>query len=123
MAKDGRRTLVGLAHPGGVMAQRNAAVAVPESAGDRSQVDASREQLGCRIVAQRVQVRIDAEAIREPLESMAHRAGVAWPGSVRRGREHEAGAVQGLAGQREGLVALGLVLANQLDRRGIDRYP
>ena len=31
-------------------------------------------------------------------------------------------AVQRLAGQREGLVALRLVLANQLDRRGIDRY-
>jgi len=44
------------------MAQRDAAVAVAESASNRSQVNVSGEQLGRCVVAQRVQVRIDTEA-------------------------------------------------------------
>jgi hypothetical protein len=48
-------------------------------------------------VAQGVQVRVDAEAIGEPLEPLAHRAGVARPGSVGSIREHKARQVKPLA--------------------------
>jgi hypothetical protein len=118
MATHRRRTLVGVAHPRGEAAQCDAAVARGQTAGDRSQVDARCERLGYRTVAQRMQVRIDAEAILEPLESMAIALGFAGPGSVRRCREHETGAVQRIAGRHEGPVALSLVLAHQHDRRG-----
>lgn len=64
--------LVGVVDQGCVVAQRDAAVAVAEAAGDCAEVDASGEQLGRGIVAQRVQVRVDAETVGEPLEPVAH---------------------------------------------------
>jgi hypothetical protein len=123
MATDGRRTLVGLLTHAALWRSVMLPSSWPRRPGDRPQVEARCERLGCRIVARRVQARIDAEAIREPRESTAHRTGVAWPGPVRHGREREAGAVQRLAGRHEGAVPLGLVLVHQHDRRGIDRYP
>jgi hypothetical protein len=53
---------VGLSNPCRVDAQRRrSAAAMAESAGDRAEVDAGREQLGGRVVTQRAEVAADAQ--------------------------------------------------------------
>ena len=115
MAQDRCSSLVRVGDPRGVVAQRDAAVAVAGAASDSSQVNASGQQLGRGIVTQGVQVRIDAEAIGQPPEPLTHRTRVAQPGSVRRGGEDEGGWVEAFADHGESLLALGQVLAEELD--------
>jgi len=96
----------GLGNERGVDAQgRRAATGMAQSTGNGADVDAGRDEFGRRVVAEAVQVRVDAEPLRQPAVPLGHRVRPCPLRAVGRGGEHEPVALHGRV--ERGGIALG----------------
>ncbi|MDT7708089.1 MAG: hypothetical protein QOG20_3696 [Pseudonocardiales bacterium] len=121
-AEPGCCPLVGLRKPRGIDPQRrHSATAVPQPTGDRADIHAGRDELRGRVVAQVVQVRLDAKPPREPAVALRHRTRHQVLTPVNRRREDERLAAQ-LEPQRRGAPPAPVpVLRQDRDGLGVER--
>lgn len=93
-----------------------------QAAGDGADVDAGCDELGRRVVAQAVQVRVDAEPLRQPAVPLGHRVGLRPLRAVGRRREHEAITLHSHVERGGVRLAAGPVRAQQLHEVLVQRH-